>query len=735
MIKRQAWLAVAAAVLVMLVALGLRLRAVQRLPIDYDEDDYLAAAQRYTLALRAGDIGAIVDYDYNQEHPPLAKLLYGVALLPLPDAPLVPETDSTLPPVRTLPQPHLNVARLLAALLGVLQTLALALFDPLAGLLLAVHTWQIKYTSQVMLEPLPSLVSTLTALCYVRGVALRTQRITNEVAFPAGRIVSWPGCNRWLLLAALLFGVTVASKYTYAVVGLAIVLDWLWRTWPAAQLSHGAPIQRWRRWLAPVVFWGLLAVVIFFVFDPHLWRDPLARLHETIFYHAGYAQSAHVKRAGLPAWQPFVWLLFSPRIYHPGVFVIVADIFITLLAVLGLRSLWQRRRVFALWLILALILLLFWPTKWPQYILILTVPLCLAAAEGLRVRLWQPAQAVWRTWRAHPQRRVIPTAPNDLRRALPLLLPGALALFLLVGFPLLFQGAMSLTDFNASSIRDGVQGGVWRAVWRGLTGQERAVAIEFLKGARSTQVHWAGFGLFWQLLIGAGAETMVFTLIWSLLSTALQAALGVGVALLLHQRWVKGRSGWRALFILPWALPEFVGALVWLRVLEPRNGWLALAQNLPADIQITRWGDDPLATLGMLLIAAVWLGFPFIMLAAAAALKLIPAEVYDAVAVDGADRWQTLRLITWPLLRPLVLPAILIRGIFAFNQFYLFYALRTPWPYMTGAAVSFQYFAPTGPFGGQFAISAAINMFTLLVLLALIRWFDRWSKVAEEEVG
>ncbi|MEK7328565.1 MAG: hypothetical protein AAB217_25240, partial [Chloroflexota bacterium] len=106
---------------VTLLALGLRLRAVDRLSIDYDEDDYLGAAQRYAAALRAGDWDRIVNYDFNSEHPPLTKLVYGISILSLPPGLEIPERPSTDPPARVLPRPHFTFARLTAATFGALE--------------------------------------------------------------------------------------------------------------------------------------------------------------------------------------------------------------------------------------------------------------------------------------------------------------------------------------------------------------------------------------------------------------------------------------------------------------------------------------------------------------------------------------------------------------------------------------------------------------------------------------
>jgi arabinogalactan oligomer/maltooligosaccharide transport system permease protein len=286
---------------------------------------------------------------------------------------------------------------------------------------------------------------------------------------------------------------------------------------------------------------------------------------------------------------------------------------------------------------------------------------------------------------------------------------------------------MSLTDFNATSIRDGIQGGVWRAVWQGLTGQAAAKPFDVFQGAASKEVHFTGPFILMALIAGAAPDLLVFNTLWTVLSVGLQAALGISVALLLHRRGVQFRGWWRAIFILPWAIPEFVGALIWLRIFEPDYGWLAVNPNIPKDALILPALAQSLnQELLVLLIAATWYGFPFLFLAATAALKLAPDEVYDAAAIDGASVLRLFRYVTWPLLLPLVTPALIIRAIFAFNQFYLFYTLRTRLG--TYATISYNFFSGRN---GQFAVSAAINLFTVLVLIVLISRFDRWSKAAE----
>jgi ABC-type sugar transport system permease subunit len=718
-------LVVSLALLAFALALALRSRAANLLPIDYDEDDYLAGAQRYAAFIRQGDWQGLIDYDFNYEHPPLTKIVYGLAILPFEQVTWLPDRQSpNIPPASSLPEEQFDAARRAAALLGALTVGLLALLNPLAGLALAMHTWTIKYTSQIMLEALPALSSLLAVLCYL---AYRKGRDEHERR-------GWG----WLGLSALFLGITAASKYLYCVAGIAILVDWGWREWERAGETGG---RRSWRWLAPVVVWGVLALAFFFAFNPRLWNDPVGRLSESVFYHGGYAQSEHVRQAGFPTWQPLVWLA-GPVPWHPGVFLLEWDFYLLVLAVFGFGAVWRKQRVMGLWLALGMLFLLLWPTKWPQYVLTLTAPLSLATAQGFEQAIWQPLRGAlgslgaWlqrlRTGVGLPQGAMIERslARRDLRRAMPWLLPGLVTLSLIALFPIIYQAAMALTDFNAISIRDGIQGGVWRAVWNGLTGQEPAAPFDpFDFGKRSNTVHYAGPFILAALIKGGMPDLLVFNVVWTVLAVVFSTAVGLLAALLLNQRGARGVNLWRAIFILPWAIPEFVGALVWLRVLEPRYGWLAVSQQLPAGVVPPDWLDSPERTLVFLLIAAVWGGFPFVMLAALAGLKMISDDVYDAAAIDGAGVWMTFRHVTWPLLLPLLAPAMIIRSVFAFNQFYLFYAFQVNFNTMTLATLSFLIFSPS--FGGQFAVSAALNIFTVLVLVLLIVWFSRVSKAAE----
>jgi hypothetical protein len=316
--------------------------------------------------MRAKDLQAVINYDYNNEHPLLNKLVFGAALLPLDETDENPEPgEGKKPPAAPMGE-YYRAARRSSAILGAIGVFILALVHPLAGLLWAIFAWQVNYTSQMMLEALPSLTSLAAVLFY-----LKSQR-------------KW---NMWLVLSAVSLGLTAASKYPYCVIGIAIALDWLWETRPS-QFNWSTL----RKWLTPLAAWGALAVLFFFAANPRLWLHTAGRLKASLVYWFHFTASEHVQRFQYPFYQPLLWLLTekpSPR----NAFPVSIDRWITLAGFVGFPWLWKQRRVFAIWLMLALAMLLVWTTKWPQYVLILTAPLCLSAAGLVQEIVFKPLLA------------------------------------------------------------------------------------------------------------------------------------------------------------------------------------------------------------------------------------------------------------------------------------------------------------------------------------------------------
>ena len=694
--------------MISLIGLLLRLRAVELLPIDYDEDDYLKAGQHYASLLEENDWVSITKYDFNLEHPPLNKLVYGVGFLTQPEFVEIEGKPTSAPPATNLPGPLLRTGRQISAIFGALEVIFLSILDPLAGLFLSMHTFTIKYTSQLMLEGMPSLTSLLLIITFLRS---------------KGKF------NIWLILSALLLGLTAASKYIYVVGGFAIVITWL--TEKTDQKWHAILKKR----LPLVILWGIVALIFFFIFNPFLWSDAINHLEQSLSFNLTYSQSTEVTRANAPWWQHLSYL-FTSVPWHPGVFIVSADLLITIFAIFGLKRQWQKNRLIVIWFAISLVFLFVWPTKWPQYILILTAPLCLLASQGFLAVAVDPMKSMIANFqkRRAKQKPLTGKRSGQLSKALPWLIPGAITLILISLFPLVFQAAMTLTDFQSTAIKDGLSGGIWREIWRGITGQVDPVLPQSIVGSHSTQVHFAGISILAGLFGGTFGDVLAFEVIWTVFAVLSQLLLGVGIALLLRKRSVWLRGFWRTIIILPWAIPEFVAALIWSQILDPRFGTISLLSSTwsqtPGYLRpesVLTWQDLPNQAFVALLISALWYGFPLMFLAATAGLKSISDDVADAALLDGVNRWQMFRFITWPLLLPFLVPVIILRAIFAFNQFYLFIVLRPPNPLSTLASISYYVFSNDG----LYAISAAINLLTVIVLIIFLTSFNRWSRAQQ----
>jgi hypothetical protein len=366
----------AAVLAVVSLAAGLRLFAAAHLAVDYDEPVYLRDAVDYAGFMRTGDFKMLAWSEATYEHPALYKILYGVVLLGHRPLDRLPDKDlPRLAPIASAAAGPWNIAaRHLSVLWGTLAVLGVALVNPLAGLFLGIDTLSVKYTSEVYLEALPLLTSLLCVLAYARWFRLAS---VSHVQVRDTWI--------WLLLSAVLLGMTAAGKYVYSIVGVVILLHSLLAMF-RGRLSH--------RSIAHLAAWAILSVLMFVAFDPYLWPHPLARLSQSVLFHEQFQDSRLVLQYHYPWWQPLRWLSAFSSYYDLGprsAFLINADTLIFALALIGLPRLFLRQPIFFYWLVVGLAFLLAWTTKWPQYTLIILAPFSMSAAEGL-LTLWELAR-------------------------------------------------------------------------------------------------------------------------------------------------------------------------------------------------------------------------------------------------------------------------------------------------------------------------------------------------------
>jgi len=175
-------------------------------------------------------------------------------------------------------------------------------------------------------------------------------------------------------------------------------------------------------------------------------------------------------------------------------------------------------------------------------------------------------------------------------------------------------------------------------------------------------------------------ESFWQAIVWTGWSTVLQAVIGVGLALLLHQP-LKGMNAFRGLLLFPYIVPTVVIALNWRWLFNSEIGivnHLLLSAGI-IDDKIA-WLSTPSMAMASAILLNVWKYTPFVVIVVLARLQTIPTELYDAAKVDGAGALRRFRDITLPQLAEVLAVVIRFRTIWTFNKFEEIYLLTRGGP-------------------------------------------------------
>ena len=240
------------------------------------------------------------------------------------------------------------------------------------------------------------------------------------------------------------------------------------------------------------------------------------------------------------------------------------------------------------------------------------------------------------------------------------------------------------------------------------------------------------------------------TLVWTLVNVVLHVSIGLFLAVLLNRK-LRGRVVYRALLLLPWAVPSYITTLAWRGMFETHQGLINQLigptgwQIFGCGTSACQWltATNSWMPLFAVIVTNVWLGFPFMMMVFSGALQGIPPELYEAADVDGVSGWQKFRRITLPLLKPSIVPASLLGFIWTFNMFnviYLMTAGRPPVPIpgmqagATDILITYVYrvgFQP--PFEQGFAAAYSVVIFFMLLGFGL--FYTKYTGALEAFAG
>ena len=189
---------------------------------------------------------------------------------------------------------------------------------------------------------------------------------------------------------------------------------------------------------------------------------------------------------------------------------------------------------------------------------------------------------------------------------------------------------------------------------------------------------WVGFDNYVGILQGKGSVGQAFvrilgwTLVWTMVATTSAIVTGFALALLTNNPRIKGKTFFRTIYLLPWAVPAFITIMFFSLMVAPNGAITTLLNQISSffggsgDIRIK---NSALYTRIALIMLQTWLGSAYIFLLSTGVLQAIPEDLYEAAQIDGASSWQKVSRITMPLVLFQTAPLLVGQYTFNFNNF------------------------------------------------------------------
>jgi arabinogalactan oligomer/maltooligosaccharide transport system permease protein len=211
------------------------------------------------------------------------------------------------------------------------------------------------------------------------------------------------------------------------------------------------------------------------------------------------------------------------------------------------------------------------------------------------------------------------------------------------------------------------------------------------------------------------------TIVWTVVNIVFHVGIGLALALALNGP-IRGKTLYRILLIIPWAVPAYITALTWRSMFHFDYGAVNLILSNWFGIEPLNWLGEPRLAFMSCIVANVWLGYPFMMVIALGGLQGIPQELYEAARIDGANRWQQFTNVTLPLLKPVLMPAVILGAIWTFNN------LNVIWLVSNGGEpsdqthilVSYVYKAVFNFYRYGYGAALSMVIFAILLMVSLL---------------
>ena len=275
------------------------------------------------------------------------------------------------------------------------------------------------------------------------------------------------------------------------------------------------------------------------------------------------------------------------------------------------------------------------------------------------------------------------------------ILPALLLLLIILVFPIMYTGYISLTNMNMYHWND------YKFI--GVSNYMRAL-FKFDSGF---------------------LEALLTTILWTAINMILQIGMGFLIALGLNSPLLKRLSRiYKTLLMLPWAMPAYISILLWrVGMFNTEFGILNKLLTLLGLNKVDFLGNNIIAFCSCLTLN-LWMALPFMISTIDGALHSIDSSLYESAILDGAGFWESTYCITIPAIKPIIAPAAVMTTFITFKQFDIVYLLTQQRGYMTGANLNtvITYAHQNAFVSNNYGLSGAVSilLFVIIILFSII---------------
>lgn len=209
------------------------------------------------------------------------------------------------------------------------------------------------------------------------------------------------------------------------------------------------------------------------------------------------------------------------------------------------------------------------------------------------------------------------------------------------------------------------------------------------------------------------------TVIFTIVTTAAKTIVGLALALLLTQKFIKCKNFHRMIIFSPQVMSYLVVGLVFKSMLHPTTGFLNnFLRSIGLDTLAKNWLTDLNLVFPTVMTVDTWKGMGYIMVVVIAGLLSISPEYYEAASIDGANFFQKFKCITLPLLKPVLVNVTVLNVTYGLRVFDMIYSLTNGGPGNATGVINTAVYKEFSK--GNLAMGTTLSSVLFLVMLALL---------------